>query len=89
MLIGHSHRDRIHIGSTGIPYIISASDRHASYKGDINVKRTPSTISEQHFEAVVIDKSKKRIKLFSIGANARDGYDNAPGSEVEVRTVNY
>lgn len=89
VLMGHSHRDRIHIGSTGIPYIISASDRHAPYQGDINVLRVPGTISEQHFESVVIDKRNRLIKLFSIGANARDGYDNEPGKEVDVRVVNY
>ena len=63
VLNGDVHRDRIHIGMTGIPYIISASDRHSSYNGDINVSRIPGTISEQHFEAVVIDKGKKQIKL--------------------------
>lgn len=89
VLTGHVHRDRIHVGSTGVPFIISASDRHAPYNGDINVSRIHGTISEQHFEAVVIDKGKKLIKLFSIGAKARDGFDDAPGSEVEVRTVNY
>lgn len=87
VLIGHTHRDRIHIGDTGTPYIISASDRHSSYNGDINVARTPGTITEQHFEVVVIDKKKRQVKLFSIGANARDGYDDAPGEEVDVRTV--
>ncbi len=89
VLIGHTHRDRIHIGNSGIPYIISSCDRYASYNGDINVSRIPGTISEQHFEVVVIDKQKRRIKLFSIGANARDGYDNDRGKEVDVRTVNY
>lgn len=89
VLMGHAHRDRIHIGSSGVPYLISACDRHDPYKGDINVIRTIGTISEQHFEVVVIDKGKKQIKLFSIGANARDGYDNEPGEEVGVRTVNY
>ena len=89
VLIGHTHRDRIHLGKSGVPYIISASDRHDSYHGDINVERNPGTISEQHFEVVVIDKGKKLVNLFSIGANARDGVDDAPGSEVEVRTVNY
>lgn len=89
VLIGHTHRDRIHIGSTGVPYIISASDRHASYQGDINVERIPGTISEQHFEVVVIDKDARKIKLLSIGANARDGYDDDPGKEVDVRIVNY
>ena len=89
VLIGHAHKDRIHIGRSGVPYIISACDRHSSYNGDINVVRTPGTITEQHFEVVVVDKKKKQIKLFSIGANARDGYDNDRGKEVDVRTVNY
>lgn len=89
VLIGHSHRDRIHIGESGVPYIISASDRHAPHKGDINVGRAPGTVSEQHFEAVVIDRGKRQIKLFSIGANARNGYDNQPGEEVDVRIVKY
>lgn len=89
VLLGHTHRDRIHIGNTGIPYIITASDRYASYQGDINVARIPGTISEQHFEVVVIDKEKREIKLFSIGANARDGYDDDPGREVDLRIVNY
>ena len=89
VLIGHTHRDRIHIGNTGVPYIISASDRHETYHGDINVKRIPGTISEQHFEAVVIDKGQRTIKLFSIGAKARDGFDDDPGKEVDVRIVKY
>lgn len=89
VLMGHSHRDRIHIGSSGVPYIISACDRHASHQGDIDVSRNSGTISEQHFEVAVIDKGKKQIKLFSIGANARDGYDNDPGNETDVRIVNY
>lgn len=89
VLIGHTHRDRIHIGSTGVPYIISACDRNASYHGDINVDRTTGTIREQHFEAVVIDKLARKVKLLSIGGNARDGYDDSPGKEVDVRIVNY
>lgn len=89
VLMGHAHKDRLHIGSTGVPYIISSCDRNASYHGDINVDRTPGTIREQHFEVVVIDKESRKIKLLSIGGNARDGYDNDPGKEVDVRTVNY
>lgn len=89
VLIGHSHRDRIHIGSSNVPYIISACDRHATYHGDINVDRTPGTVSEQHFEVVVMDKGNRKIKLFSIGAPARDGYEDDPGMEVDVRIVNY
>ena len=87
VLMGHSHRDRIHMGSTGVPYVITAGDRYASHQGDINVTRKTGTITEQHFEVVVIDKSKKQVKLFSIGANARDGFDNDSGKEVDVRTV--
>ncbi len=89
VLMGHTHRDRLLLGKTGVPYIISASDRHASYKGDINVERIPGTTSEQHFEVVVVDKSKRMIKLFSIGAKSRDGYDDNPGKEVDLRIVNY
>ena len=89
VLIGHTHRDRIHIGSTGIPYIITASDRYSPFDDDINVSRIPGTISEQHFEVFVMDKKKREIKLFSIGANARDGYDNDPGEEVDLRVLSY
>ena len=89
VLMGHSHIDRLHKGKTGVPYIITACDRRDSYHGDINVSRIPETISEQHFEVVVIDKGKKQIKLFSVGANARDGYDNDPGKETDARIVSY
>ena len=89
VLMGHAHKDRIHIGSTGVPYIISACDRFSPYNGDINVDRTLGTINEQRFDVVVIDKGKRIIKLFAIGGKARDGYDNDPGKEVDVRTVNY
>ena len=89
VLMGHSHRDRIHIGRTGVPYIVSACDRFASYKGDINVDRVPGAISEQHFEVVIIDKEKRKIKFYSIGSNARDGIDDDPGKPVDVRIVKY
>lgn len=89
VLLGHTHRDRIHSGSSGIPYIISSCDRQATYHGDINVERIPGTITEQHFEVVVIDKAKREIKLFAIGGKARDGYDDDSGKEVDVRVVNY
>ena len=89
VLMGHAHIDRMHKGNSGVPYILSACDRHSPYHGDINVNRIPGTISEQHFEVVVVDKGKRQIKLFSIGANARDGFDNDPGKEVDIRIVNY
>lgn len=89
VLMGHAHIDRMHKGNSGVPYILSACDRHSSYHGDINVRRIPGTISEQHFEVVVVDKGNRRIKLFSVGANARDGYDDDAGKEVDVRIVNF
>ena len=67
--MGHSHRDRIHIGSTGIPYIISACDRYAPYKSDLNVERVIGTISEQHFEVVLIDKRNNNVYLYCIEAS--------------------
>ena len=89
VLMGHSHRDRIHFGNSNVPYIISACDRYVPYNGDINVKRIPGTTSEQHFEVVVIDKSSRKINMVSIGANARNGYEEDPGEEVDVRNVSY
>lgn len=89
VLLGHTHRDRVHIGKTGVPYIITASDRYSPSNGDINVPRVPGTISEQHFEVAVIDKGKRVLILFSIGANARDGFDDDPGGEVDIRVISY
>ena len=89
VLLGHTHRDRMHFGVSGVPYIITACDRVSPYHGDINVVRIPGTLSEQHFEVVVIDKTHKKVRLFSIGGNARDGFDDEPGDEVEERVVSY
>ena len=89
VLMGHSHVDRVHIGETGIPYIISQCDRTEPYKGDINVNRNPGTISEQHFEVVLIDKKKQEVRLYSIGSDARDGVDDEVGEPVDLRVFNY
>lgn len=89
VLMGHSHVDRVHIGETGIPYIISQCDRTEPYKGDINVPRVPGTISEQHFEVVLIDKKKQKVRLYSIGSDARDGVDDEAGELVDLRVLNY
>ncbi len=89
VLMGHSHIDRIHIGKSGVPYILSQCDRTKSYRNDINVDRIPGTISENHFEVVLLDKKKQEIRLFSIGANARNGIDDNPGEMVDVRIFNY
>ena len=89
VMLGHTHRDRMHIGTTGVPYIISACDRVSPYHGDINVERVSGTLTEQHFEVVVIDKTHKKIRLFSIGGKARDGFDDEPGNEVDERVVSY
>ena len=87
--MGHSHVDRIHIGNTGVPYIISQCDRTEPYHGDINVPRAPGTISENHFEVILIDKKKHEVRLYSIGSDARDGVDNEPGEKVDVRILKY
>lgn len=93
VLMGHSHRDRIHIGSSGVPYIISSCDRYSPYSidgiPDINIERIPGTITEQHFEVVVMDTVNKEVLLLPIGANARDGYDDEKGNEVNLRKVSY
>ena len=89
VLIGHSHVDRVHIGKTGIPYILSQCDRTEPYRGDINVERVPGTTSENHFEVVLIDKVKQEVRLYTIGSDARDGVDNEPGEIVDVRILKY
>lgn len=99
VLMGHWHADRIHIGrvispaTTGVPYIISQSDQwwdsHVGGLSDIKSPRTLSTIEEQHFEVVVINKNDRTVKLFSVGSKARNGIDSNVGDLVEVRVVNY
>lgn len=89
VLMGHSHVDRIHIGKTGVPYILSQCDRTVPYKGDINVERIPGTISENHFEVALIDKKKQEVRLYSIGSDARDGVDDEVGETVDLRVLNY
>lgn len=89
VLMGHSHVDRIHIGSIGVPYIISQCDRTQPYHRDINVSRVSGTISEQHFEVVLIDMKKQEVRLYAIGSDARDGMDNEVGETVDVRILKY
>ncbi len=89
VLMGHSHVDRVHIGKTGVPYILSQCDRTEPYRGDINVERVPDTISENHFEVVLLDKVKQEVRLYAIGSDARDGVDNEPGEKVDVRILKY
>lgn len=89
VLMGHSHVDRVHIGETGVPYIISQCDRTEPYRDDINVERVLGTISEQHFEVVLLDLKKQQIQLLSIGSDARDGIDNEAGELVDIRILNY
>ena len=89
VLMGHSHVDRVHIGETGVPYIISQCDRTEPYNGDINVERILGTISEQHFEVVLLDLKKQEVRLYAIGSDAKDGVDNEVGETVDVRILNY
>lgn len=89
VLLGHTHRDRMLVGESGVPYIISACDRHATYHGDINVPREVGTLTEQHFEVVIIDKTHKKVRLLSIGASARDGINDDPGELTDERVISY
>ena len=99
VLMGHAHADRLHIGKTGIPYIISACDRRRGLKSvdsetgdvyiDIKNDRSIGTINEQHFEVVIIDKTNRKISLIPIGAKSFDGYDDEVGKEVNIREINY
>lgn len=89
VLMGDSHIDRVHIGKTGVPYIISQCDRTEPYHGDINVPRVSGTISENHFEVVLIDKKKQEVRLYSIGSDARDGVEDEVGEMVNLRVLNY
>jgi hypothetical protein len=89
VLMGHSHVDRIHIGKTGVLYIISQCDRTEPYHGDINVPRVSGTISENHFEVVLINKKKQEVRLYSIGSYARDGINNETGKLVDLRVLSY
>lgn len=89
VLLGHTHRDRMHVGESGVPYIISSCDRQATYHGDINVPREVGTLTEQHFEVVVIDKTHKKVRLITVGGQARDGMDDEPGELTDERVVSY
>ena len=89
VLLGHTHRDRMHVGGSGVPYIVSACDRQATYHGDINVPRVVGTLTEQHFEVVVIDKRHKKVRLITVGGQARDGMDDEPGELTDERVISY
>lgn len=89
VLIGHTHSDRIHIGKSGVPYIISASDQCLQTIMTTNVPRAKGTITEQHFEVVVIDKNQRKVSLIAIGGQSTNGIDNDMGELVEVREVRY
>lgn len=93
VLLGHVHRDRMYRGASGVPFIISACDRHANYyvngAYNINVPRTPGTLTEQHFEVVVIDKTHKKVRLITVGGQARDGMDDEPGELTDERVISY
>ena len=90
---GHTHRDRYHIMSNGVPVIITTCDKNRvwTYDGspDINVDRSSGTTNEQAFDVVVLNKTLRQINCVRIGGNARDGEDNNVGTEVNERVFNY
>lgn len=86
---GHTHADRLHL-EAGIPFIISACDKWNEAGGDdLTVTRTKGTITEQHFEVVVLNKTLQKWTFISIGAPASGGFDDNIGEEVQVREVSY
>lgn len=93
VLMGHTHVDRMHIGASGVPYIISQCDRFARWHEndpmDIRYSRLIGTKDEVHFEFVTINKDTRKVKLICIGADAGNGFDNQQGDKVSVREVEY
>ena len=86
---GHTHADRLHL-EAGIPFIISACDKWNEAGGDdLTVTRTKGTITEQHFEVVVLNKTLQKWIFISIGAPASGGYDDNVGEDVQVREISY
>lgn len=91
---GHTHRDRITSTPNGIPVIITTCDKNKVWTNsqdvdDIDVTRTSGTIAEQAFDIIVLDKKNQKVTALRIGAPARNGIDDDPGSEVQVREVSY
>ena len=91
---GHSHRDRITSTPGGTKVVITTCDKYSPWitpsgTADINVVRTPGTITEQAFDVVVVDRKNRKASFVRIGAPALDGIDNNPGDPVEVRTINF
>lgn len=91
---GHSHRDRITSTPGGTKVVITTCDKYSPWitpggTPDLNVTRTPGTVTEQAFDVVVIDKKNRKVSLVRIGAPALDGIDDEPGEPVEVRQFMY
>ena len=93
VLQGHTHGDRIYTSPTGVPYILTACDKWTvSYIDgvpDLDVERVPGTISENHFEVVILNKNIRQLTLIAVGAKSTNGIGNEIGEEVEIRAVNY
>ena len=89
ILQGHSHKDRMIITSQGIPVFVVTCDKYVPWYNngvpDLNVTRTPGTITEHAFEVVVIDKKNSVVSLVRIGAPALNGVDSDAGDPVEMR----
>lgn len=91
---GHSHRDRITSTPGGTKVVITTCDKYSPWitssgTADINVTRTPGTITEQAFDVVVVDRKNRKASFVRIGAPALNGVDNTPGNPVEVRSITF
>ena len=50
------------------------------------------TVVELHaagYEVVVIDKRHKKVRLITVGGQARDGMDDDPGELTDERVISY
>lgn len=92
---GHLHLDRICHTPGGIPVVATTSDKYQPWvEGETNMEpwmsnRVEGTITEQAFDAVVLDKAQRKLTFVRIGAPADNWTDGASTGTVEERVVTY
>lgn len=65
VLSGHIHRDRANTGAYSFPVIATTTDAYGK-SGEIEM--TAGTVTEQAFEAVILDTASRTVRLIRIGA---------------------
>lgn len=96
VLQGHIHLDRVAHTPGGIPVVATVCDKYMPWmSGETNnepwlsASRTEGTITEQAFDAVVLDKTARKLTFVRIGAPADDWTDGVSTGTVEERAVTY